>query len=280
MEALSFITKSAHDSSINSLKTNSFCDAIYKLLDFELLNEVSKSLSYITGSRYLYTGRIVFNKNTNEIEVYYKGSNISNPIYISISPDEKKNKNGLKMEGLKDQVKKFIKVKEEEKEVKEEEIEEPEKEEKEKKVKVKKDKKKNISEKVDYILNSLDEIIKKEVKVEDPVEKKEVDVSKKVNAILSGLDKVIENEKKVVSPKKKISENVSKIISSLDAMIEKENEQVKEEPKKTDIIQNLDQIISGLDAMAEAEKKEYAKSKNVKKILTYLDQLHEEQNNK
>lgn len=267
MELVSFIAQNTHNSCINGLKSNNFGESIYKLLNFEILNEVAKSLTYLTGSKYVYTGRIVF--ENNEIEVIYKGADSSFPISLLISPNEEQNKNGLKFSGLSDEIKKSLNA-----EPKAEIVTIPDP--------ISPEIANPIAIKVDMIIANIETLI--QTPVQNPV------VEQKVTEVVNTIDEIIEKEtpkpliqespkiEKQIAPitkkkkiKKPVKEQVSTVINSIDKIIKEEEKQKK-----------VNSLLSGLDKIIEEEQKQneelLKKKKSSKKINQIIDIIEKASN--
>ena len=254
MELLSLITKNTHDSSINGLKSNCFCDAIYRLLNYETLLDVAKSLSFMIGSKYIYTGRIVFNKEQNQIEVYYKGGDSSNPIFMIISPEKPTDQ--LKFNGLSKEIKELLKAEEKQSlpipEVQPVEVPatQPEAEPVITPAEIIPPKS-GIILKVDTVLTNLDIIIQQEQEELKKNSKKEIIEEKtldaKVEEVITNIDTMVKKEK--------VDKKVNKLLEGLDKAIEKEKKNNEKELLKKRKSKRIKEIISTIDEIVEKEKK-------------------------
>ena len=259
MELLAFITKNTHDSSLNSLKSKCFCESIYKLLNFDMLNDVAKSLTFMTNSKYIYSGRIIFNEKSNEIEVYYKGADSSFPIYMILSPDESKNNDGLKFSGLSDEIKKLLNT-----ETPQKPLETPLIQPSEPVLKPNHPimlPENNLSEKVEEVISNLDTIIEKE--------SSKTVLDTKVDNLLKNMDKIIEQEAIPKIIPQNISEKVDETINNIDKII-KEEAVTK---KVNKLLENMDSAIVEEKKFAEKELKKKNTKRKINKTISILTDM-------
>jgi hypothetical protein len=174
---LDIVNKKAHQSSIKRLGEK-IPNEILEYIEYELLNDVAKSLSSVTHNGFLYTG--IIKEGEECLKVEYKSSDQVETVSMLIHYDVSLNEEGFDFEGLNEQMEKVVNgdVKEpeepEEIEIVEEVVEKPKKT----------TPKKKVDPKVlDKVLDTL-------------IEKDQKEKSKKdVVALDKALDSMVEKEK-------------------------------------------------------------------------------------